>query len=79
MAQTHGLLAVCEQTFEQVIDGQIAGGADQDFLAAANGVTDQLDEGRRLAGAGRTVDDGHILRGQGEPHGFALGVVERSV
>ena len=79
MAQTHRRFAVSEETFEQVIDGEIAGGANQHFVAAAHGLADQLDKRCRLAGARWAVNDGDIPRTQGEAHRRALRLIERNI
>jgi hypothetical protein len=62
MAQTYGGLTMCEQTFKQVIDGEIAGSTNEHFVAAAHGLTNQLDERGRLAGSRRAVNDSDIAR-----------------
>ena len=43
------------------VDGGIAGGADKHLGFALEGLDDGFDEGGGLAGAGRAVDDGHLL------------------
>ena len=57
---------------KDVIDGQVARRAGQHLLAAADRLADHLDDGRRLAGAGRAVDQAHVAGGQGELHGVDL-------
>lgn len=74
--QPHGPLTGGQQPLEEVVHGQIARGAGQDFLAAPDRLADQLHDGGRLAGARGPVDQGHVARGQSEPHGFLLRVVE---
>ena len=79
MAEPHRLFAVGDQPLQQVIDRQVARRTSEHLVAAADCLADQLDDGRRLAGAGWAVDDGHIVRRQGKLHGLALRLVQRGV
>ena len=79
VSEPNRLFAVGQQPFEQVVHGQIAGGADQHLVAATHGLTDQFHERRGLARAGRAVDHGHVGRGQGEADGLALRLVQRFI
>ena len=58
------------------VDGGIAGGADEHLRFALEGLDDGLDEGGGLAGAGRAVDDGHLLRLYDPLDGILLAGVE---
>ena len=79
MPQPHDPLAEAQQPLEDVIDRQVARGAGQDLAAAADRLADDLHDGRRLAGAGRAVDQPHVAGRQGELHGIELHLVERTV
>ena len=68
-----------QQALEQIVDRHVARCAGQHLVAAAHGPADQLDHGGRLAGAGRTVNEGHVAGRQGELHGVELRLVERAV
>ena len=79
MAQPDRPLAEFQQLLEDVIDRQVARGAGQHLPPAADRLANHLDDGRRLAGAGRAVDQAHVAGGKGELHGIDLRLVERAV
>ena len=79
MPQPHDPLAETEQAFEDVVDGQVARGAGQHLAAAADRLANDFHDGRRLAGAGRAVDQADIAGRQGELHGVELHLIERAV
>ncbi len=79
MPQPHDPLAEAQQPFEDVVDRQVARGAGQDLAAAADRLADDLHDGRRLAGAGRAVDQADVAGREGELHGIELHLVERAV
>ena len=58
------------------VDSGIAGGADEHLGLALEGLDDGLDEGGGLAGAGRAVDDGDLLRLDDPLDGILLAGVE---
>ena len=63
MAKPNRRLACSYQTLEQVVHRQIAGSAGEHLVATADRLTDKFDNGGRLAGARRTVDDCQVVCG----------------
>ena len=76
VAEPHGKLAGREQFFEKVIDRVVARRAREDCLAARHRLPDELDDGRRLAGPRRSVNDRDIFRRQRELNRGELGGVQ---
>ena len=79
VAQPHCPLAAAQQPLEDIIDRQIARGAGQHPASAAHRLTNHLDDGRRLAGAGRPVNQAHVARGKSELDRLALHGIQRMV
>ena len=79
MAQANRPFAERQQLLKDVIDRHIARRTGQHFPPATNRLANDFDDGRRLAGAGRAVDQADVAGGQGELHGVDLRLVERAV
>lgn len=79
MAEANGLFAGADQALEEIIDGEVAGGAGEDLFATAGGLADELDDGGGFASAGRAVNDGHVASGEGELDGRNLRGIEGRV
>ena len=60
MAEADRFFTAPHEPLQQIIDGEVARRAGQHFFAAGDCLADQLDDRRRLAGAGRAVNDRHV-------------------
>ena len=76
IADAQDVDATVDEFFGYPVDGHIALSADKHLTLAHKGFVDGLNESGGLSGAGRTVDDGHILGPQHLIDGAFLGGVE---
>jgi len=75
MSEPHAIEAGFREAFDQVVDRKIRGRAGEYLLPTGRGATDQLDQHRGLASAGRTVDQRDIQRLLAErDRGLLLGI-----
>ena len=79
MPQAHGPFAEGQKPLEEVVDGQIAGGAGQHLLPAADCPANQLHHGGRFAGAWRPVKESDVSGRQRKADGLPLRGIESGV
>ena len=61
MSDADGAFAGGDQSFEQIVDAQIAGSTGQNAITTLNRLADQFDQCRRLARSWWTVDHGDMF------------------
>ena len=76
IADAQDIDAAVDKFFRDPVDGHVALGTDQHLILPSKRLVDGFDKGRGLAGARRTVDDGHILGAQDLVDSIFLGVVQ---
>jgi hypothetical protein len=76
VAHAHDVDAGVGEEGDEVVDGGVRSGGGEHGLVPVDGLADDLDGGRRLPGARRTVDEVDVLGAQGPADGGSLAVVE---
>ena len=79
LAESHDAHALLQQSFGEVVDGDVGGRAREHGFAARYGLSDHFDDRRGLAGSWRPVDQRDLLRCERMHHRGLLALVERFV